>query len=105
VLPLVASFQALHPGLTVELSLLDGFADLVAEGFDLAIRGGVLPDSTMVARLLVTVTPLCCAAPGYPRPAWAATVAPGSCGSSLGGHAVEPDPAPVCLGVRRGPAW
>ncbi len=65
VLPLVASFQALHPGLTVELSLSDGFADLVAEGFDLAIRGGVLPDSTMMARLLVPVTPLCCAAPSY----------------------------------------
>lgn len=61
----MAPFQALHPGLTVELSLSDGFTDLVAEGFDLAIRGGVLPDSGLIARLLVPVTPLCCAAPGY----------------------------------------
>ncbi len=65
ILPLIASFQAAHPNLEVELSLSDGFVDLVAEEFDLAIRGGILPDSDYIARLLVPVTPLVCAAPGY----------------------------------------
>lgn len=65
ILPLIASFQAEHPDLDIELSLSDGFVDLVAEEFDLAIRGGVLPDSEYIARLLVPVTPLVCASPGY----------------------------------------
>lgn len=65
ILPLIASFQAEHPDLVIELSLSDGFVDLVAEEFDLAIRGGVLPDSDYIARLLIPVTPLVCASPGY----------------------------------------
>ncbi|MEM9872603.1 MAG: LysR family transcriptional regulator [Pseudomonadota bacterium] len=65
ILPLIASFQAEHPELEVELSLSDGFVDLVAEEFDLAIRGGILPDSDYIARLLVPVTPLVCASPDY----------------------------------------
>ena len=39
--------------------------DLVAEGFDLAIRGGILPENGYVARLLLPVTPLVCASPAY----------------------------------------
>ena len=65
VLPLIASFQSEHPELEIELSLSDGFVDLVAEDFDLAIRGGILPDSEYIARLLVPVTPLVCASPDY----------------------------------------
>lgn len=65
ILPLIASFQAEHPELEMELSLSDGFVDLVAEEFDLAIRGGILPDSDYIARLLIPVTPLVCASPDY----------------------------------------
>lgn len=65
VLPAIGAFQALHPDLNVELSLSDGFVDLVAEGFDLAIRGGVLPDSDHIARLLLPVTMLVCGSPAY----------------------------------------
>ncbi|ABD53804.1 LysR family transcriptional regulator [Jannaschia sp. CCS1] len=65
ILPLIASFQETHPELEIELSLSDGFVDLVAEEYDLAIRGGILPDSDYIARLLIPVTPLVCAAPGY----------------------------------------
>ena len=65
VLPALASFQTQHPDLTVELSLSDGFVDLVAEEFDLAIRAGILPDSDLIARLLLPVTPLLCASPDY----------------------------------------
>jgi len=36
--PLLADFLRDHPGLRVELSLADRFVDLIAEGFDLALR-------------------------------------------------------------------
>ncbi|MDX8350641.1 LysR family transcriptional regulator [Cognatiyoonia sp. IB215446] len=65
VLPALTEFQTMHPELTVELSLFDGFVDLVAEEFDLAIRAGVLPDSDYIARLLLPVTPMVCASPDY----------------------------------------
>ena len=65
ILPLIASFNTRHPDLQIELSLSDGFSDLVADEFDLAIRGGILPDSDYIARLLLPVTPLVCAAPAY----------------------------------------
>lgn len=65
VLPLFPGFLAAHPELTIDLQLADGFTDLVAEGFDLAIRGGILPENRYVARLLLPVTPLVCAAPAY----------------------------------------
>lgn len=65
VLPALTAFQQLHPELTVELSLTDGFVDLVAEEFDLAIRAGILPDSDYIARMLLPVTPMVCASPDY----------------------------------------
>ena len=39
--------------------------DIVSEGFDLAIRAGVLRDSTLVARKVSDVEMLVCAAPSY----------------------------------------
>ncbi len=39
-----------YPDLQVELHLSDTITDLIAEGIDLAIRGGAVPDSTLVAR-------------------------------------------------------
>jgi DNA-binding transcriptional LysR family regulator len=65
ILPLAAKFQKLHPELTIELSLSDTFVDLIAEGFDLGIRGGILPANEYISRLIVPITPLVCAAPSY----------------------------------------
>lgn len=65
VLPVIADFQAAHPDLSIELKLSDGFVDLVAEGFDLAIRGGVLPENEYISRLLVPITPKLVASPEY----------------------------------------
>ena len=39
-----------YPELQVELHMSDAVSDLVAEGMDLAVRGGAVPDSSLVAR-------------------------------------------------------
>jgi len=64
---LVADFLAEHPQLAVELDLSDRLADLVGEGFDLAVRIGTLRDSSLVARRLADVRMVLCAAPDFLR--------------------------------------
>ncbi|WKE64106.1 LysR family transcriptional regulator [Gallaecimonas kandeliae] len=63
--PLVARFMAQHPELEVRLDLNDRRVDLLEEGYDLAIRIGTLPDSSLVARQLTQCRMLLCAAPAY----------------------------------------
>ena len=48
--PLVAKFLKLHPQVEIHMIMEDRIVDLVQGGFDLAIRGGTLPDSSLVAR-------------------------------------------------------
>lgn len=61
-------FQRRYPDIQLELSCEDRFVDLVAEGFDLALRiAGPLDDTTLMARTL-TVSPMMLAAsPAYIR--------------------------------------
>jgi DNA-binding transcriptional LysR family regulator len=49
-IPFLAAFLLRYPAIRVELSCSQGFADLVEEGFDLALRLGRLRDSSLVAR-------------------------------------------------------
>lgn len=65
VAPLLAGFTAAHPRVRVELSLNDRLADLVEEGFDLAIRSGALADSSLIARRLGAFRRILCCAPAY----------------------------------------
>lgn len=52
------TFQQRYPDIQIDLSCSDPFVDLVADGFDVAIRiCGPLADSSLVARLL-TVSPM-----------------------------------------------
>jgi DNA-binding transcriptional LysR family regulator len=62
---LVPEFLARYPEIKLELSLSDVYVDLVAEGFDLAIRAGALSDSTLVARKLGEFDRRVVAAPAY----------------------------------------
>ena len=63
--PLVGSFVAAHPEIHVQLVLEDRLADLLADGFDVAVRGGQIADSTLVAHLLGTSRRVVVASPAY----------------------------------------
>lgn len=63
--PLLARFAQLYPQVQVALNITNRNVDLVAEGFDLAIRLGHLPDSGLVARKLEDAPLLLVASPQY----------------------------------------
>jgi DNA-binding transcriptional LysR family regulator len=65
--PLLGQFGLQHPQLRIHLHLSDEVLDLIAGGFDLAIRYGELRDSGMVARELVQNRRILCASPEYLR--------------------------------------
>lgn len=65
VAPHLKPFMQANPGITINLTLSDEFIDLVAGGYDLAIRIGELSDSSLVARKLAPVRRLLCASPDY----------------------------------------
>jgi DNA-binding transcriptional LysR family regulator len=65
VIPALPPFLAAHPGLKVELTMDDGTQDLVAEGADVALRLGRLPDTGFGARKLATAPRLVVASPAY----------------------------------------
>lgn len=62
---LVASYVARHPDVRVDVHLSGRTVDLVAEGFDVAIRAGRLRDSTLVAKKIRALDAGLFAAPSY----------------------------------------
>jgi DNA-binding transcriptional LysR family regulator len=81
--PLVADFLREHGDVRFDMELSDRTVDVVGEGFDMAVRIGVLPDSTLIAQKLVDVSLVACCSPGYLRrrgaPATPADLARHSC--------------------------
>ncbi len=65
VAPLIPRLLKRYPKLQVELVMDDRTTDLVAAGFDIAIRSGRLADSTLVARKLAPLRQVLCASPEY----------------------------------------
>ncbi|MGE0358039.1 MAG: LysR family transcriptional regulator [Burkholderiales bacterium] len=62
---LLPDFLRAQPGVSLDMRLDDRFVNLVAEGFDMAIRIGALTDSTLVARKLAPCRQVVCASPAY----------------------------------------
>jgi DNA-binding transcriptional LysR family regulator len=65
VMPVLAALQRQHPKLQLDVRLQDGYADLVRDGIDLAVRVGALQDSTLVARRFDRQALVLCASPRY----------------------------------------
>jgi DNA-binding transcriptional LysR family regulator len=65
VAPRLRAFLDLYPELRLLVDLNDDYVDLVAGSFDLAVRIGTLPDSSLVARRLAPNRRVLCAAPEY----------------------------------------
>jgi len=62
---IVADFLAIHSDINIELEASDRIVDLIEEGFDLAVRFGTLPESTLIARRLCSISAVMCASPAY----------------------------------------
>jgi len=65
VAPLIPKLLQHYPKLQIDLVMDDRKVDLVAGGFDVAIRAGKLPASTLIARKLAPVRQVLCASPDY----------------------------------------
>jgi DNA-binding transcriptional LysR family regulator len=63
--PVFTEFLRLHPAVQMVVELSNRRVDLLEEGFDLAVRGGVLPDSALVARRLARAGARLFASPAY----------------------------------------
>ena len=63
--PLIAEFLAGNPGLSVRLSLSDRRADLVEDGFDLAVRVGEMSDTSLIGKRLKRERITLLASPDY----------------------------------------
>ena len=93
--PVIARYLAVFPGVRVELELSTRPVDLIAEGFDLAIRGALAVEPSLVTRQVGLSPIVVCASPAYLE----AHGTPGR-PEELAGHA--------CLhfaGLRWGRAW
>lgn len=63
--PLLEKFLLQYPDIQIEISISNRNVDLIAEGFDLAIRQGYLPNSSLVARPLELAPLQLVASPNY----------------------------------------
>lgn len=65
IVPALNQFKHQYPKISLELSLSDDVVNIIEQGFDLAIRGAPLPDSSLKATQLARLSTCICAAPDY----------------------------------------
>ena len=64
-LPLAVEFLDAFPEIGLRLLLTDRVVDAVEEGIDVAIRVGILPESSMIATQIGSIRVVVCASPAY----------------------------------------
>lgn len=65
IIPALPLFFERYPDIHLEIGCSDRAVDLVEEGIDCVVRGGVLPDSSLIARRIGALHFVTCAAPSY----------------------------------------
>lgn len=65
VAPAAADFMKQYPDIHIDLDFTNRLVDLVSEGYDLAIRSGVLKDSSLIARRIAERRLLVCGSRDY----------------------------------------
>ncbi|QUJ70116.1 LysR family transcriptional regulator (plasmid) [Photobacterium sp. GJ3] len=65
VAPLIPEFLKAYPEIRLDLSMEDAMVDMVEGGFDLAIRIGHIPESSLIARKIAPCRSVLCASPEY----------------------------------------
>jgi DNA-binding transcriptional LysR family regulator len=63
--PLWSDFMTQNPRVTLDVTLNDRVVDLVEEGYDMVVRIGTLPSSTLISRQLASTRMVLCASPAY----------------------------------------
>ena len=66
-IPALPDFRKRYPDIALALGVSDRPVDLVGDGVDCVIRGGVLPDTSLIARRIAELDYVTCATPGYLR--------------------------------------
>ncbi|MEL6688360.1 MAG: LysR family transcriptional regulator [Pseudomonadota bacterium] len=92
--PVLIDFQTDHPDIRLDIDFSDRRIDLVAEGFDLAVRIGRLDDSALIARKLGNVRMVCATSPD-----WLEKNGPIETAADL------TDAPELRYGLRRGQSW
>lgn len=65
ILPYLVEFRELYPEIRIEMDMSDRLVDIVDEGYDMAIRGAPMADSTLMARKLGGNSRVLCASSSY----------------------------------------
>jgi len=97
--PALAEFAVLHPRVELDVELEDRSVDLAGGGYDLAVRIGNLPDSSLVARRIAPVRKVLVGSPAY-----LATAGRPERPADLSGHAILHYP-PEPWRFRTGRGW
>lgn len=63
--PIIAEYLAANPAVTIELALSTEAVDLIGGGYDLAVRGALAVEETLVTRQIGSSPITVCAAPAY----------------------------------------
>ncbi|MFT4271756.1 MAG: LysR family transcriptional regulator [Pantoea sp.] len=65
ILPVLPGMTEQYPALTVEMDFDDRVTDIIKEGYDLAVRGGRIVDSSLVSRSVCRMNMVLVASPAY----------------------------------------